>query len=270
MPFNATSAIRQGDFFIVGGQIAFVAEVGEEFITQYDRRDSRLRVIYDNRTESNVLLRSLERALHRDPAGRRIADLSAGPLFDDELEDGDLESGTIYVVRSRSTDPAIEVHRNVLHKIGVTGGEVDRRIANASFDPTYLMAEVEIVATYRLANLNRTRLEKLIHRVFEEARLDVNIKDRFGNTIVPREWFLVPLFVIDEVIDKIKDGSIVNFRYDPKTVKLYGRLLTRTANEDVMEHRTFHDSDSIRASVSSLGERRCSEAKQPITQSTTR
>lgn len=219
-PFNATSAIRQAEFFIVGGQIAFVAEVGEEFITQYDRRDSRLRVIYDNGTESNVLLRSLERALHRDPSGRRITDLSAGPLFDDELEDGDLESGTIYVLRSKSTDPAIETNRDVLHKIGVTGGDVDRRIVNASFDPTYLMADVEIVATYKLANLNRTRLENLIHRVFEAARLDVNIKDRFGNTIVPREWFLVPLFVIDEVIDKIRDGSIVDFTYDPKTVKL--------------------------------------------------
>jgi len=219
-PFNAASAIRQGDFFIVGGQIAFVAEVGEEFITHYDRRDSRLRVIYDNGTESNVLLRSLERALHRDPAGRRITDLSAGPLFDDAFENGDLESGTIYVVRSKSTDPAIETNRNVLHKIGVTGSDVDKRIANASFDPTYLMADVEIVATYKLANLNRTRLENLIHRVFEGARLDVNIKDRFGNMIEPREWFLVPLFVIDEVIDKIRDGSIVDFTYDPKTVKL--------------------------------------------------
>ena len=82
------------------------------------------------------------------------------------------------------------------------------------------MADVEIVATYRLANLNRTRLENVIHRVFERARLDVAITDRFGNPIVPREWFLVPLFVIDEAIEKIKDGSIVNLTYDPTSVKL--------------------------------------------------
>lgn len=63
--------IKQGEFFIVGGQIAYVAEVGKEFVSQYDRRDSRLRVIYDNGTESDVLLRSLQRALHRDAAGRR-------------------------------------------------------------------------------------------------------------------------------------------------------------------------------------------------------
>ena len=89
-------------------------------------------------------------------------------------------------------------NRDVLHKIGVTGGDVARRIANAKLDPTFLMADVEVVATYELFNINRTKLENLIHRVFDPARLDIEIKDRFGNPVVPREWFLVPLFVIDE------------------------------------------------------------------------
>src|SRR5947209_10570071 len=84
--------IKEGEFFIVGGQIAYVAQVGAEFVTEYDRRDSRLRVIYDNGTESDVLLRSLQRALHRDEAGRRITDPTAGPLFSGESEDGDLAS----------------------------------------------------------------------------------------------------------------------------------------------------------------------------------
>ena len=57
------------------------------------------------------------------------------------------------------------------------------------------MADVEIVATYELYNINRTKLENLIHRVFDPARLDIEIKDRFGNPVIPREWFLVPLFV---------------------------------------------------------------------------
>jgi hypothetical protein len=212
--------IKQGEFFIVGGQIAYVAEVGKEFVSQYDRRDSRLRVIYDNGTESDVLLRSLQRALHRDDAGRRITDPIAGPLFAGQVEDGDQASGTIYVLRSKSDNPVVAAHREVLHKIGVTGGKVETRIANARLDPTFLMADVELIASYKLSNISRIKLENLIHRIFDVARLDIEIKDRFGNPIIPREWFLVPVFVIDEAIERIKDGTITEYRYDPKRAAL--------------------------------------------------
>lgn len=218
--FQTMAEIKHGEFFIVGGQIAYVAEVGAEFMAEYERRDSRLRVIYDNGTESDVLLRSLQRALHRDEAGRRITDPTAGPLFSGESEDGDLASGTIYVLRSKSDDPKLVASRDVLHKIGVTGGNVETRIANARLDPTFLMADVEIVATYKLSNINRTKLENLIHRIFDPARLNILINDRFGHPIVPREWFLVPVFVIDEAVDRIKDGTITDYRYDPKTASL--------------------------------------------------
>jgi hypothetical protein len=219
-PFQTMAEIKKGEFFIVGGQIAYVAEVGKEFVTEYDRRDSRLRVIYDNGTESDVLLRSLQRALHRDEAGRRITDPVAGPLFAGEVEDDDLPSGTIYVLRSKSDDPQIAASRDVLHKIGVTGGKVETRIANAKLDPTFLLADVEVIATYRLSNINRTKLENLIHRIFDPARLNIQIKDRFGNPVIPREWFLVPLFVIDEAVERIKDGTITEYIYDPKTASL--------------------------------------------------
>ena len=219
-PFQTMAEIKKGEFFIVGGQIAYVAEVGKEFISQYDRRDSRLRVIYENGTESDVLLRSLQRALHRDEAGRRITDPVAGPLFVGESEDGDLAGGTIYVLRSKSDNPVVAVNRDVLHKIGVTGGKVETRIANAKLDPTFLMADVEMVATYKLSNINRTKLENLIHRIFDPARLNIEVKDRFGAPITPREWFLVPVFVIDEAVERIKDGTITGYRYDPKKAAL--------------------------------------------------
>jgi len=98
----------------------------------------------------------------------------------------------------------------------VTNLSVEKRIAGARLQPTFLMADVEVVATYELFNINRTKLENLIHRVFEAARLDIEIKDRFGNPVVPREWFLVPLFVIDEAVEKIRNGSIKHYRYEPK------------------------------------------------------
>jgi hypothetical protein len=218
--FKDDAQIRQGDFFILGGQKVYVAEMGVEFVAEYGRSDRRLRVIYDNGTESDILMRSLQRALNKDEASRRITDPSPGPLFSDEIEEGDMEAGTIYVLSSKSDHPFIKEHRDVIHKIGVTNGNIERRISNAKLDPTFLMADVEIVATYELSNINRIKLENLIHRFFEPAKLDIEIMDRFGNPVVPREWFLVPLFVIDETIEKIRDRSIVNYRYDPVLGKI--------------------------------------------------
>lgn len=212
--------ITQGQFFVLGGQIAYVAQVGKSFKAPNGEMDARLRVIYSNGTESNLLLRSLQRALYKDEAGRRITDPVAGPLFAGESAEDDQASGTIYVLRSKSDDPLVAANRDVLHKIGVTGGDVARRIANAKLDPTYLMAEVEVVATYKLYNINRTRLENLIHRIFDPARLEIEIKDRFGNPIVPREWFLVPRPIIDKAVERIRDGTITGYRYDPKVAAL--------------------------------------------------
>ncbi|WP_333824956.1 GIY-YIG nuclease family protein [Pinisolibacter sp.] len=212
--------IQAGQFFILGGQIAYVAEVGEPIKAPNGETDARLRVIYSNGTESDLLLRSLQRALYKDEAGRRITEPSAGPLFAAQSEEGEEATGVVYVLRSKADHPTVAAHREILHKIGVTGGDVARRIANARLDPTFLMADVEIVATYELYNVNRTRLENLIHRIFGPARLDIEIKDRFGHPITPREWFLVPLFVVDEAIDRIRNGSITEFVYDPSAAAL--------------------------------------------------
>lgn len=219
---RSLDAIQKGTFFIVGGQISYVADERGEFTTQYARRDMRLRVIYDNGTESDVLQRSLQRALHRDKVARLITEPAAGPLFGESSEPDDIESGTIYVLRSQSDHPFVAEHRELIHKIGVTGGKVEARIAGAEKDATYLLASVDIVATYKLHNLNRTRLENIFHRLFGSAQLDLTIEDRFGNPVKPREWFLVPLQVIDEAVQRIRDGTITDFAYDPKTARLIG------------------------------------------------
>ena len=219
-PFETKSEIEVGRLFIVKGQKAYVAEKGEVYVNDNGMTEARLRVIFDNGTESNLLMRSLQRALNNDDASRRISDPNAGPLFTDASTDGDEASGIIYVLRSKSDLPIVSDNRDLLHKIGVTGGSVERRIANAKLDPTFLMADVEIVTTYELYNINRVKLENLLHRIFERARLDVEIKDRFGHPVVPREWFLVPLFAIDEAVERIRDGSIKGVSYDPETASL--------------------------------------------------
>lgn len=220
LAFKDDGSLAEGNFYVLKGQMLYVSQKSEEFTNKYGRPDSRLRVIYDNGTESNILMRSLIRALYKDESGRRVSDPVAGPLFKEKPGADDQETGTIYVCRSMSDEPYIKEHHSLIHKIGVTSGEVQTRIAAAESDPTYLFADVKLVATFKLYNVNRNKLETLLHRFFDSARLDVRIKDRFGKAVSPREWFMVPLECIEEAIERVKDGSIVNFKYDATQAKL--------------------------------------------------
>ncbi len=219
-PFRDEASIESGQFFILSGQKAYVATKDKAFRNAQGRIDARLRVIFDNGTESNMLMRSLERALQKDETGRRIVDASMGPLFARDVSGGDTASGTIYVLRSNADIPFVTENRNLIHKIGVTNGRVETRIARARLDPTFLMAEVEIVATYSLYNINCAKLENLIHRVFAPARLEIEVQDRFGNPVVPHEWFMAPLDAIDDAVKRIRDGTITRYAYDPASACL--------------------------------------------------
>ena len=212
LPYAGMSHIVPGAFFVLNGVMLFIAEVGE---TEYkkstvrENKRERLRCIFENGTESSMYRQSLAIRLS-DEDGQVIVQ-SALPeiLTDDEV------SGYIYVLRSLSTDPQIAAMKN-LHKIGFSRGPVEQRIKNAKTSPTYLMAPVEIVATYRAYNLKTSALENLLHRVFAEVRLNITQIDRHGRDYDPSEWFDVPLTVIDQAIDLIMSGEIVGYRYDPR------------------------------------------------------
>ena len=213
IPFANEQEIGAGEFFILNGILVYVAEVGETHLRN-GKKNARLRLIFDNGTEGNNLLRSLATELYKDPNGRRITTTDMGPLFDSAPQAGDTATGMIYVVKSLSGEPDITKLDGLLHKIGFTSGKMEIRIQNAKDDPTFLMAPVHPVATYTLYNINRVKLEHLLHNFFGDARLDIEITDRFGKKIKPREWFLVPQSVISEAVSRLKDGSIVSFRYD--------------------------------------------------------
>ena len=225
--YQAEGAIGLGDLFIVEGNKVFVAHLGDEFVDAHGNRDRRIRAIYDNGTESYLLLLSLKKALWRDPAGRRImpadhdphplftaADLEAEPIFVDAPAYDDELSGYLYILRSKSDHPFVTEHRELLHKIGYTRGELEDRFANAASERTFLMADVDVVATYRIANASAGKLENVLHRFFASARIDVKLREEVGGFVEPREWFLVPLSAIQEAINLIRTGEIANASYD--------------------------------------------------------
>jgi hypothetical protein len=175
--------------------------------------------VYDNGTESNLLLRSLQRALNKDKVSRRITTPDLGPLFSDTAAEDDLPTGYICVLRSQSTIPTLRASvghsQDRRHR-----GRRQKTHCQRQEDPTYLLAEVEIVATFKLANINRKGLEALLHKFFDSARLDVGLQDRFGIPVKPKEWFLLPLGAIEDAIEKIKAETLDQFRYDPESAKL--------------------------------------------------
>lgn len=204
------SEMKQGDFFVLSGVLIYLEKIDDPYRGNSQKINRRTRCIYENGTESNILLRSLGKRLSE--AGYAIQDNSGAA----NIEDGDSETGYIYVLKSLSENPRIANTRN-LFKIGFSTTSVEERIKNAQQDPTYLMAPVSVVATYRCFNMNPQRFERLIHRFFNDSCLDIEVTDNTGRSYVPKEWFIAPIVVINEAIELIIKGEIVNYSYDRVT-----------------------------------------------------
>jgi hypothetical protein len=207
------SEVKQGDFFVLSGVLIYLEEIYDPYRGNSQKINRRTRCIYENGTESNVLLRSLGKRLSE--SGYAIKDVVDLPSIDES----DSETGYIYVLKSKSENPRIANTQN-LFKIGFSTTLVEERIKNAENDPTYLMAPVSIIATYRCFNMNPQRFERLIHRFFSAVCLDLKITDNSGNEYTPKEWFVAPITVIDQVIDLIIKGEIVNYAYDKDQAKI--------------------------------------------------
>lgn len=190
------------------------------------KKNARLRLIFVNGTEGQNLLGALATELYKDPNGRRLSDPNAGPLFNSEPSTERVGSkagritGLIYVVRSLSVRPEITKLDGKLLKIGFTSGSLESRIRGAKDDPTFLLAPLHPVRSYETLDMNANKFEALTHRFFAEARLDIEIKDRFGKPFHPREWFFIPLDIIEKAIPLLVDGSILRHRYDHRKCEI--------------------------------------------------
>lgn len=211
IPYANEQDLEQGSFFILKGIMVFIAHKGQKEKSK-GKTNARLRVIYENGTESNLLLRSLSRELYRD--GRRIVNYDKS-MLDTQLpvSDEDTESGFIYILKSKSNDPKVSSMKN-LFKIGFSRDEVEKRIKNAPKEPTYLMAPVSIISAYQCFNMNPQKLENLLHKFFGNNCLDIEIYDEQGLPHKPKEWFIAPLEIIEQAISLIISSDIIHYKYD--------------------------------------------------------
>ncbi len=213
--FKNEQQIDKGYFFVLKGVVLYVADIGVRELDKNKKMNARLRVIFENGTESDLLLRSLSAELYKN--GRRITE-HVDKFLDNihNITEKDKESGHIYVLKSKSVKPEIANIHN-LYKIGYSTTDIGQRIKNASKEPTYLMSEVESVAVWKSYNMNTHKFEQLIHNFFGHVCLDIDIYDEKGKRHTPREWFVVPLRVINQAITLINSGEIVNYFYDKKS-----------------------------------------------------
>lgn len=216
--FKNGQQVEKGHFFVLKGVLLYVDKVGEATV-ENGVKNARLRCIFENGTESDMLMRSLGAELYKD--GRRVTDSDINlkkELFDkfNNVTEADKDTGYIYVLKSKSEDENISSINN-LYKIGFSTTSVEERIKGAESEPTYLMAPVKIITAFKCYNMNVNKLENLLHNFFGQSCLEIEITDRNGDRHKPREWFIAPLDVIEEAIKLIINGQIINYKYDSIT-----------------------------------------------------
>ncbi len=230
---NKTATLTAGRYYFVSGQMLLLEWIGELKRSSNFLPDARTRCIYENGTESDILLQTLRKNVVGD--GYAISDLQENidtQFFkNSDITTEDKVTGYIYVLSSLSDNPAIKKEKN-LYKIGFTTNNVELRIANAENEPTYLMAPVKIVATYKVVNLNSQKFEDLIHQLLMPVQFQVLVYDENGIEHQPQEWFIVPLPVVDVIIKKIMDGTIVGYTYNSQMECLEKRIVKAISTFD--------------------------------------
>ncbi len=209
--YHGERFIKKGMFFVLKGSVGYVAEIGEKK-TEGKRTNARLRCIFSNGTESDMLLRSLSAELYK--VGKLITQFNRE--FENEfsqISSDDEHHGYIYILESLSHDEKIQQIKD-LYKIGYSTTPVKERIKNAKNEPTYLMAEVKIVASYKTYNMNTQKFEQLLHQLFENSCLDISIMGNDEVTHNPREWFTAPLSAIKQAVELLINREIMYYRYD--------------------------------------------------------
>jgi hypothetical protein len=217
--FRNEQEIREQAFYVHRGVLTYVAAEGERRI-EHGRPNARLRCIFENGTEADLLLRSFASQLYR--FGRQVTDPVETTNDAVEMQlDG--RTGYVYVLRSLSDDPAVQVIPD-LHKIGFTTSDVAQRTSGANRHATFLGAAVEEVSAYEMPAAMARGVENLLHRFFALARIDAWFEHGGVSTADVREWFSVPLDVIDEAIGLLQAESIENYEYDPdsRAIQLHG------------------------------------------------
>ena len=217
--------MQEKTFYVQNGMLVYLEKIFDISKDKNSKLDGRIYCVFENGTESNMLYRSLGKALYENgSAVTHCSDTDEMELIKNAqtITDEDKPTGFVYVLSSLSNDPKIKEIQH-LYKIGYSTIPVQDRIKNAEKEPTYLMAPVRIESEYETYNMNTQKFEQLLHNFFGAACLNVDVYDAKGKRHIPQEWFIAPIHIIDRVVDLILQGEIVNYIYNLQSESIIKR-----------------------------------------------
>ncbi|WP_224067585.1 MULTISPECIES: GIY-YIG nuclease family protein [Vibrio] len=223
---------KEGNFYLLKGMLLFIDYMSDIF-RGTDREDRRLLIIFENGTQSTMLLRSLTKRIREDLGAKRVTN-SDGTAFNakriksEEELDPNLQvykktkaTGYIYIAKTLREDLRSEYRH--LYKIGLTKRDVKERFKEAPNDPAFLMSPAEEVKIIPLKGLDLNSVEAAIHSLFDTVRLEIEVIGNDGRSYKAKEWFIVPITAIEETVSLIQDLTIHMYRYDSETQQLIMR-----------------------------------------------
>ena len=222
MQLENAQSLKADSYYITSGVLLYLEHIDELVERKKSKKkDARTRCIYENGTESDIYLDTLRKSITTDGYVVTESIDTNASFFDSKFKvtPDDVQDGWIYVLSSLSENPEIKNQKN-LYKIGFSTTTVEKRIANAENDPTYLMDKVKIVERWKTYNMNTQKFENLIHQFFSAVQFNFIVKDKEGKKFKTLEWYIVPISIIETVINRFIDKSIINYRYNPSLESL--------------------------------------------------
>lgn len=227
--FSSVKDIREGSVFVLNGLVCYVASIYQAETRKNERNQQRLRLIFANGTESNMLIRSLASAQYRHDADSYQVVINAPEWQNLNLLSGFADTpthdmanlknqkdknltGIIYVAKLKK--PRIELAKySNLHKIGFSKNRGELRAKSSQMDATFLFSEVDIIAEWTLYNSNPQQVEYRLHQFFHQQRLNMTLKIG-SQEYKPNEWFDVDIVNIEKALQLIFQGKINEYQFD--------------------------------------------------------
>ncbi len=214
--FSSVKDINIGSVFVLNGMLCYVANIYKAEARKNTRSQERLRLIFSNGTESNMLTHSLATAQYKYENSYQLL-ITDPDWMDDELaknfgDDRQL-TGVIYVAKLTDT-PNNLAHYKHLHKVGFSTLTGEARTKHSIRDTAFLQQPVDIIAEWQVYDANARSVESVLHAFFYDQRVKVSLKAANDNLYKATEWFNVPLDEIEKAINLVIAGDIKNYRMD--------------------------------------------------------
>ena len=227
--FSSVKDIKEGSVFVLNGLVCYVASIYQAETRKNERNQQRLRLIFANGTESNMLIRSLASAQYRHDADSYqvvinapewqnldllsgFADTSTHDMANLKNQKDKNLTGIIYVAKLKKPRVEVAKYRN-LHKIGFSKNRGELRAKSSQMDATFLFSEVDIIAEWALYDSNPQQVEYRLHQFFHNQRLNMTLKVG-SQEYKPNEWFDVDIVNIEKALQLIFQGKINQYQFD--------------------------------------------------------